>query len=173
MSELTQVELKYWLDYDPAVGVFTIRVARRNTKPVGSPAGWVDDRGYTRMFLLGKLYLAHRLAWFWVYGKWPEDEIDHIDNERSNNRVANLREATALQNSYSKKPRGSSGYKGVTKAKRRGVWCGRWQAQICVSLEVKHLGYFRDPRMAAQAYDVAAAAAFGEFAKTNAGLGLL
>jgi len=173
-SLLTMRELKDWLDYDSSIGVFTARLPRLHVV-VGKPVGWLDDHGYTRIILNGKRLLAHRLAWFWCHGVWPADEIDHINGDRNDNRICNLREATNLQNCHSKKPHtdATSGYKGVTKAKRRGVWSGWWHAQICFKRQIIHLGYFRDPILAARAYDAAAQRLFGEFAKTNANMGLL
>lgn len=172
---LTHAQLIHWLDYDPADGIFKARIARRNIKGVGVPVGWKDDRGYIRLFLNRELFLAHRLAWFWAHKKWPKEEIDHRNGVRNDNRIKNLREATPHQNGMSvgMQKNNSSGYKGVTKAKSRGVWHGRWQAQIGAHNQHFHLGFFKDPARAAKAYDKAARQQFGKFAKTNASLGLL
>ena len=172
---MTAEQFAEWIAYDPETGIFVAVQERRNIKGVGYPIGWTDDRGYIRFFLNRKLYLAHRVAWFLIRGRWPKEEIDHINGIRSDNRIINLREATALQNCYAKQKHrdGKAPFKGITKAKRRGVWRGRWQAQIGVDNQTYHLGYFSDPKKAAEAYDTAAIKLFGAFAKTNASLGLL
>lgn len=89
------------LAYDPATGIFRWRTKRG---PNGDPhrhAGYVmADIGYRLIHLNYKKYLAHRLAWFYVHGEWPEHEIDHINRDRADNRISNLRLATRTLNSW-------------------------------------------------------------------------
>lgn len=114
-TNLTHSDLVRLLDYNPETGLFTWKAKRCGTKH-GSVAGSIDpSHGYRRIKIDGHLYLAHRLAWFYVCGEWPAHEIDHIDRARANNRIANLRPATRSENQCNK-PRYSNnrtGAKGV------------------------------------------------------------
>ena len=78
MSNLTQSQLKEFISYDRDSGKFTwIKSPSRNIK-VGSEAGTIHITGYVYIRFLNKQYRAHRLAWFYVYGVWPKDQLDHI-----------------------------------------------------------------------------------------------
>ena len=89
------------LVYDPDTGIFT-RVAPSSTRVrAGDVAGHtVNGSGYVAVGFAGKRYLAHRLAWFYVYGRFPDGSLDHINGVRHDNRIANLREATTRENSW-------------------------------------------------------------------------
>jgi hypothetical protein len=91
---------------------------------VGAVAGYPDDQGRIKMGIHGKEYFAHRIIWVWVTGKWPDKEIDHINENNSDNRWENLREATPSQNhrNRGKQRNNTTGYKGVTFDKRRGLY---------------------------------------------------
>lgn len=161
---ITQARLKELLHYDPDTGVFTrIGIAGRNgsTRSVGSVAGSVSkSTGYVRIMVDYREYLAHRLAWLYMTGKWPSLKIDHRNTVKTDNRWVNLREATDVQNSSNRKVKANSasGLKGVTK---RG---SKWYAAIKVNGEFKHLGCFATPELAAKAYTDAANQIHGEFA---------
>ncbi len=122
------------------------------------------QRGYHRMYVDGKPYYLHRLIWILFYGELPE-QIDHIDGDRANSHVANLRAATKSQNHYNKGPaaRNKSGFKGVCWHKVTK----KWVVQIREGGRVKHLGYFEDPILAAECYDREAVRIQGEFARLN------
>ena len=137
--ELTQQELIAALHYDPGTGLFT-RKAPSGTAKRGSVAGCVRPDGYIYISVRGKQFLAHRLAWFYVHGYWPENHTDHIDRDRQNNRIANLRPATSSQNvlNSSKSKANSSGHKGVYWSSSRG----KWIAQICLNRRPRNLGGF-------------------------------
>jgi hypothetical protein len=111
----------------------------------------------------GRRFQAHRLAWLYVYGEWPNGAIDHINRDPGDNRISNLRLATPTQNNANRaRPAcNTSGVKGVS-------WIGKsrkWQAQITVHGRQKYLGRFSEKDLAVQAYRKAASAYFGEFAR--------
>lgn len=114
MSDLTQTELSRVLEYDPETGRFT-RVFTSGGIPAGSACGTLDKDGYRKIKVRGKLYAAGRLAWLYMTGAWPKQQIDHINRDRSDDRWLNLREATPLQQSGNRRVRSNSktGVKGV------------------------------------------------------------
>lgn len=103
--ELTQETLRNFMDYDQTTGIFRWKLAINSSIVIGSTAGSVTgelpNAGYVTIGLFGKIYRAHRLAWFYVHGYWPI-EIDHIDQCRTNNSLINLREVTVLDNMKNK-----------------------------------------------------------------------
>lgn len=94
---MTHDDLLRVLMYDPDSGKFFRRIAISQTK-VGDVAGSLRKDGYVQISLKNRLYLAHRLAWLYVYGEYTDLQIDHIDRCRSNNRIVNLRKVTNKQN---------------------------------------------------------------------------
>lgn len=158
------------LNYDPATGVFIWRNDWGRMK-AGDIAGRVNAqrRGYRYIGLGGQRknggleYMAHRLAWFYVHGKWPVADIDHINGDTSDNRIANLREATRSQNIMNAKrgPRNTSGVKGVSFDKARG----KWVAEIKAGTVRRRLGRFDTKDEAAAAYREASKEMHGEFAR--------
>lgn len=125
----------------------------------------VNDKGYRIGDISSKKYSSHRVIWAIYYGDWPVGSVDHIDGDRSNNRISNLRVATPSQNSRNKKPASgsSSMFTGVSWNKANG----KWQASIRADVRQKHIGYFDCEITAAKAYDNEAVKHFGEFAKPN------
>lgn len=108
--------------------------------------------------------MAHQLAWLLSHDEWPPRNIDHIDMDRANNRLSNLRLATPSQNGANRgrQKNNSSGLKGV--AWNKGA--KRWRAQIKANGKRRHLGYFDTAEEAHAAYQEAAASLFGDFART-------
>jgi hypothetical protein len=160
---LTVEQLKELLDYDPLTGVFTLRVARRRGTKVGDRAGCLDtSNGYERITVCGEDYKSHRLAWMFVYGVIPVGcQVDHINNKRSDNRIANLRLATQAQNNSntSVKRTNKLGVKGVEV-------CGdKFRAHIVFERHKHHLGVFDTVEEAHAAYLAKARELYGEFAK--------
>lgn len=171
MSFLTQELLRELIEYSPDTGVFVWR--RRdgarpewNNRYAGHVAGYFRPDGYVILSFYKQRYLAHRVAWLYVHGHWPADEIDHADGDPSNNRLANLREATAQQNNRNRAPNRTtgSGIKGVG-------WyrvTKRWMAQIKVNRKKIWLGYHVRFEDAVAARRAAEARYFGEFVRSAA-----
>lgn len=97
MMDLSGTRLEILLTYNPDTGLFKWRGGHKRVLP-GMVAGTPDKEGYVCIMVDQKMYKLHRLAWLWMTGKWPKNEIDHIDNEKANNRFNNLREATRKEN---------------------------------------------------------------------------
>ncbi len=125
----------------------------------GRIAGSIDGNGYVRLNINRKSVAAHRLAWFITYGSWPSGILDHINRVRSDNRIANLREATFAQNAWNREA--TSGTKGVHFEKRER----KWRAAISIKGRSKHIGYYASEEEAALAYRSAALRVHGEFAR--------
>jgi len=109
-------ELKRYLSYDPDTGEFRwIKTTHARGTP-GNIAGCLSYWGYWRVAFMGKYYMAHRLAWYFMTGKPPINQIDHKNGIRTDNRFCNLREATAAENVRNSISKGArTGVKGVTK----------------------------------------------------------
>ena len=150
------------LRYDPLTGIFTWIAAPSSNKPhlVGTPAGRVLDTGYTDIKIDGCKIGAPRLAWFYMTGEWPKDEVDHKDLNKSNNAWDNLRESTHTQNMQNRPAWGSVPLKGV-----RLHECGKYEAKIVISKKQHIIGYFSTPEAAHDAYCVASNENFDEFAR--------
>ena len=97
VKDLDKEVIDKWFKYEPSTGEFFWRESPNWSIKVGSKAGFMGN-GYTRIQLLGKTYMAHRLAWTTFYGTPPKKFIDHIDRDRNNNRIENLRDATHIEN---------------------------------------------------------------------------
>jgi hypothetical protein len=121
---LTQERLKELLHYDQDTGVFTWLISPRNNVKSGKQAGTYDRKGYLKILYKRKLYMGHWLAWLYVYGKFPDNEIDHINGNPSDNTILNLRDVTRKQNMENKKvySNSKSGYSGVTWHSRDKKW---------------------------------------------------
>ena len=163
MSELTQAELRRRLDYDPETGVFTWTESRGSVRKGVIAGAKPRSDGYLLIRVYGNLYLAHRLAWLYMTGTWPENDIDHINCVRDDNRFINLRGATRTQNLRNSKPQkgGTSRFKGVYFDARR---C-KWVSGIQVNKKQIFLGYFDVEKEAAAAYAKAANDYFENFAR--------
>lgn len=143
---LTQIRLKEVLNYCPKTGIFTWRTTRPGCA-ASSVAGNTNPNGYVRIGIDYKSCKASRLAWLYCKGQLPP-VVDHLDGNRSNNRLANLRAATHAENSQNTTlVRGSaSKLVGVTPHR------GKWQAQINVDGRYTYLGLFDSVRQAHAAY---------------------
>lgn len=163
IPKLTAEEVREIFHYDPATGVLLWRKRHNGVRP-DRVAGCAHQQGYIAVHVRGAGYLAHRLAWAYVTGQWPECEIDHIDLDKSNNRWVNLREAEPYQNCANRKVRSDSGtgIKGVQFRDSKK----KWRATLCVKGKKRHLGHFDTAEEAHAAYVIAASRAHNEFART-------
>lgn len=162
-TALTVERLKELLVYNAETGQFIRRVRTSNSNKAGDVAGGRLVLGYISVRVDNRPYLAHRLAWFYVTGRWPVADIDHINGDPSDNRLCNLREATRSQNhgNMRRHKDNRSGYKGVTWSEPRQ----KWVAQIYVNGKQRNLGGFVCKEDAAKAYAEAARATHGGFAR--------
>ena len=160
---LSPVGFENVLRYEPATGKFFWLVARPRKTRAGDPAGHVNKKGYIEIRYNHITYRAHRIAWYLHTGEDPHPlTIDHINGDRSDNKMCNLRLATQGQNSKNQRKRKhtKSQYKGAHWREKSG----KWQSQIRVDGKSIHLGYFCDDYEAHLAYCAAAARLHGEFA---------
>jgi hypothetical protein len=129
VKDLTLQHLKEQLSYDPETGVFT-RLKTHKKSLISKEAGSVNSIGYRQISLHNYQFYAHRLAFFYMTGTWPKQQIDHINGNRLDNRWENLREVSNMENAQNRKGKGAC----LT------PW--GWCTQITTNYEKKHLGYF-------------------------------
>ena len=172
---ITPDDVRRLFDYEPKSGNLVWKDSRHAHRN-GSVAGYRSKRRAIYIVITasdGKCYtfLGHLLVWAWVRGVWPTDEIDHINGDDCDNRIENLRECSHSENLRNQnKVFGEVPFKGVTRSSSKS---DRFEASIRVNRKAHYLGTFSSPQEAACAYDTAAVRFFGDFAKTNAALGLL
>lgn len=171
MNIPTPEYMKEAVHYDADAGLFVWK--HRNDMPkewnvrwVGRTAGWRTTGGYAVITINGKYHKSHRVAWVIHTGEWPDRYIDHINGDSSDNRIANLRQATPSENSFNAKGKKErlSGLKGAHWDKQTGMW----KSQIQLYGVNKHLGRYVTKEEAHAAYCEAAARLHGEFANTGA-----
>jgi hypothetical protein len=162
---ITHKKLLSLLRYDRRTGLFTWKGDMYHKSRIGKIAGSVKVDGYVIITIAGKAYYAAPLARFYVTGKWPANTVDHVNRIRSDNRWANLREATYAQNSSNRKLviTNKSGYRGVSFAVKNG----KWRASLKCAYKTINLGDWDTPEQAAMAYDLEAIERFGAFAHLN------
>lgn len=158
---MTQDELKRQLYYDLITGKF-IWLNPRQKALKGKPAGYITDTGYVVIHIGGERHRAHRLAWFYMTGKWPRRIVDHANNIRHNNAWFNLRLANNSQNRCNKvkAANNTSGFKGVSWHR----YHQKYAATITHKGKKQHLGYYTCPEKAHKAYRKAAKKLHGKFA---------
>lgn len=153
-ADLTAEQLRELLNYDPETGIFTWRLVAKG-RAVGSRAGTVHTAGYIQICVgprTDRLRIyAHRLAWLFTHGIWPSEDIDHINHDKSDNRIANLRELSRSLNQQNQihGHKGSmTGLLGVVFNKKNG----KFLARIHVNGRSKQVGTFESPEEAHAAY---------------------
>lgn len=152
---LTLERLREVLDYDATTGIFRWKIVRPRVR-IGDIAGNMQTDGYWRLCIDARQYKAHRVAWLYVYGVWPSVELDHRNEIKSDNRIANLREDLDDRNSQNQTRahrNNRSGYLGVSPYKNR------WRAGIRVDGRRHVIGTFDTPEAAHAAYVAAKATA--------------
>jgi len=142
MNELTQEQLKSHLVYCKDSGLFH-RVDN------GSKLGCLSSKGYLKITVLRKNYMAHRLAWLYVHGCMPKDQIDHINHDKADNKISNLREVSNQENlkNQSVRSTNTSGFIGVYWDKKQE----KWSSQVMVDAKCIFLGRFKKKQDAIKA----------------------
>lgn len=138
-TKLSHEELLRNFSYDPETGIFT-RLVSAGCVKAGSVASYYNGRGYNTMYINNISYSAHRLAWFYVYGRWPNGQIDHIDGNPGNNRLRNLRECEPHENQQNRKINKNN------KTKYTGVYYADWASKYRAMIRHKgtkyHIGLY-------------------------------
>lgn len=151
------------LDYNPKTGKFFRRI---NTSPngrIGEVNGYITKQKYRKTSVCGIQLYDHQLAWLLFYLKWPEKQIDHINGNRQDNRILNLREVTVSQNALNRS------YQANSKTKHKCVhWKSdkkKYRVKIGIGGKYHHIGYFKSLDEAIKARDKAIKKLHGKFAK--------
>jgi len=157
---LTQNRLHELFVYDQKSGLFYRKVNCGNVS-AGESAGWLHHSGYHCIKIDYIIYFAHRLAWLYMYGKFPDNLIDHKNGVKNCNAILNLREATSSQNQQNRKlnKNNRSGFRGVFLDKNSG----KWRAKIKLKNRQIYLGLFDTPIAASCAWEKMAKLHFGDF----------
>ena len=146
MSMIEEQRILDALSYDSEWGDFVYKPGVHGKKP-GTKAGYISNQGYVRIKLNGKQYQGHRLAWLFYYGEWPDDVLDHINGNRADNRICNLRLSTVRGNNQNRAVHRSGRTVGV---RRRGE--KSWEATIWYDGKNHHIGTFKTEQAAHDAY---------------------
>lgn len=139
---ITQKELRQILSYDANTGIFISKINRGKRIKINDVLGTVRSDGYISIVINSKHYKAQNLAWLYVYGKLPKNELDHKNKNKADNKIANLRDIEHKENcrNRSKRSDNKSGVTGVYFNEKRNKWlCG-----IRVDGKYYHLGCFKD-----------------------------
>jgi len=156
---INQQELHEILDYNPDTGEFFWKKKMGSRAMPGQSAGWKTSEGYIEIKIFGRAYKRARLAWLHVHGDWPEPCIDHINRNRSDDRLCNLRPANISQNNWNSKVRkdNNSGCRGVSKHGEKYV------ARISHEGKPIYIGIFETLSEASEAYTKTANELRGQF----------
>lgn len=159
---ITQTELKSLFEYDENTGLFK-RIKNIGNAKIGEIAGTITNKGYVRIRVNINRYLAHRLVWLYIHGNFPKNQIDHINGNRADNRLCNLRECSPYENQWNRKIRdfSESKIKGVKRNKKTNSW----EVQITFNKKRLYLGSFKNLDDAKLVIEKARLKYHGEFAK--------
>ena len=150
-ESLSHERLREVVDYNPIYGEFTAKV-KRGKIHVGGVLGNVNPHGYRMITVDWERYAAHRLAWLYVFGAWPGEIIDHINGDRSDNRIVNLRCVSQGENLQNQRAAHSNNRQGILGVGRAQSNTRGYRARIRVAGKEVHLGSFFTPVEAHQAY---------------------
>ena len=148
-NTLTQERLKELLYYDQATGAFTWVKRSSTCIQIGKPAGSKTSAGYLRITVDKKEYRAHRLVWLYMFNEFPSGDIDHINGEKTDNRLVNLRNVTSAENAQNRRKKHSTnktGFFGVH------MYRGKYRASIQVGGVKLRLGAYKTPEEAHAVY---------------------
>ncbi len=148
---VTAESVREWLHYNPDTGDLTWKMSLDTRRKVGDVAGYLDRYGVLRIGLRGAIFQCHRIAWLIVHGKWPSGYVDHINGNRGDNRLSNLREASVSQNAQNQRKAhrdSSTGLLGVSHDKRTG----KYRASIHVQGVTHSAGCHKSAEEAHAAY---------------------
>lgn len=165
MTKPSAKDIQKAFAYDPQAGIFRWK-KHRTRKFVGKIAGFVSkQKGYWLLTLRDQKVLGHIAAWCCYYGKYPKTYLDHIDLDKNNNRISNLRLSSKSNNGANRPPQinNTSGYKGVFWSKA----AKKWMVQIKIRNRLCYGGLFTSKIDAASRYDEMATRGFGEHARLN------
>lgn len=160
---VTQDDLKRYFNYNAKTGVVINKITRGNSKK-GERSGAIDNRGYLTVSINSKMMQIHRLAFLYEKGYLPK-YIDHIDGDKLNNKIDNLRECRQQENCYNRKM-SKNNQCGV-----KGVYWDRgsrsWRAQLSINGKNTYLGCFWEKELAAQVVSIYRLKHHGEFANNG------
>ena len=149
---ITQNTLREEFSYNASTGLFHVLKHNQNSsRKIGDVVGSLKQNGYLNIYLNKKIYLAHRLAWLYVYGQLPKLQIDHINGIKTDNRISNLRLSTASQNAQNQtkaKATNKTNLLGVRKKPNKNVF----EASIKVNGKNVYIGCFKTAQLAHEAY---------------------
>lgn len=163
-SALTAERLRELLHYDPKTGVFVRKQMKSrygttapNSRYSMKAAGCLSSKhgpsaGYVKISVDGRRYFAHRLAWLYVYGAWPSGTVDHINGDRSDNRIENLRDVAHYVNIQNQRKVSVGNKYSSLLGAHWSITRKKWRSSIMVKLCPIHLGWFDTDEEAHQAY---------------------
>lgn len=163
--QITLERARLFFSYDPDSGALAWKQRPSPWKPTGGRAGYIGNQGYVVVGFERNIYVAHQLIWLLHHGEWPSAQIDHINGDRADNRIANLRLATRAQNQANrgKQKNNTTGFKGVVRShSSKSFTAGIWKDR-----KFNYLGSFATAEAASAAYELAASRLHGEFAHGN------
>lgn len=147
---LTAEYLRDRLSYDKDTGALIYR-AQRGKRKAGDRADRksLHPAGYWRVCLMGDWFWAHRVVWLYLYGGWPQHDVDHINGDKSDNRECNLRSVSHSENQQNRVAASKSSKTGVLGVQQKGT---RYQASITVDGACRRIGSFSTKEAAHAAY---------------------
>lgn len=152
-NHFSREELVQHLSYSPDTGEFWWLSSGKG-RLLDRPAGCNSSNGYVRIYLYGRMHQAHRLAWLYMTGEWPEKMIDHVNGDKLDNRWENLRHVQRFVNGQNRKRANKNSSSGLLGAHKHGN-DRRWTSSISTPNGVKFLGFFESANDAHKAYVLA------------------